>query len=155
MKTIVEKFLETIKLIGDDSYSINGSGRKQLWKLLKKNYPKIKPAIPVGKRNSKGKIITNHSELKQLYLQTYVQRLRNRPRNDDLEEIRKFKIELFRIRLKNSEVKRSDPWKIGQLEKGLNNLKNDKARDPSGLINEIFKEEGFQTFNFNFNLVRS
>ena len=135
-----KEVLETLKLLGDDTYSINGSGRKQLWKLLKKNYPKIKPAIPVGKRNNKGKIITNHSELKQLYLQTYLHRLRNRPGNDDLQEIRKFKSELFKIRLKSSEFKKSEPWKIGQLDKVLHQLKNDKARDPSGLINEIFKE---------------
>ena len=135
-----KEILETLKLFGDDTYSINGSGRKQLWGLLKKKYPKTSPAIPVGKRNNKGKIITDHVELKHLYLQTYLRRLRNRPGNDDLEEIRKFKIALFEIRLKNSEFKKSDPWKMEQLENVLKNLKTEKARDPNGLINEIFKE---------------
>ena len=135
-----KEIVETLKILGDDTYSINGSGRKQLWSLLKKNYPKTNPAIPVGKRNNEGKIITDHVQLKHLYLQTYLHRLRNRPGNDDLEEIRKFKMTLFETRLKNSEVKKSDPWKMEQLEKVLKELKIDKARDPNGLINEIFKE---------------
>ena len=135
-----KEIVETLKILGDDTYSINGSGRKQLWSLLKKNYPKTNPAIPVGKRNNEGKMITDHVQLKHLYLQTYLHRLRNRPGNDDLEEIRKFKMTLFETRLKNSEVKKSDPWKMEQLEKVLKELKIDKARDPNGLINEIFKK---------------
>ena len=67
-------------------------------------------------------------------------RLRNRPIKPDFEEIRRLKMELFELRLKLSKNTKSQPWNLEHLEKAIKGLKNDKARDPNGLINEIFKE---------------
>ena len=93
------------------------------------------------KREEKKKnIITNHESLKNLYLQTYLNRLRNRPIKPGLEEIRKLKMELFNLRLKLSKMNKSQPWTINHLDKAIKCLKKDKARDPNGLINELFKE---------------
>ena len=50
------------------------------------------------------------------------------------------KTELFDSRLKLSECSKSEPWEMKDLEHVLNALKNDKARDPNGWVNEIFKE---------------
>ena len=36
---------------------------------------------------------------------------------------------------------KTNPWDIGDLEIVLENLKNNKSRDPNGLVNELFKEE--------------
>ena len=94
----------------------------------------------MGKKDRKGNIITNHEGLKHLYLQTYVNRLRNRPIKPDFEEIRRLKMELFELRLKLSKNTKSQPWNLEHLEKAIKGLKNEKARDPNGLINEIFKE---------------
>ena len=82
--------VETLKELGDGS-NLNGSGRKKLWKLLKKKYPKSSHAVPVGKKDNKGNLITNHKELKHLYLKTYTQRLRNRSIKDELSEIKDLK----------------------------------------------------------------
>ena len=57
----------------------NGAGRNKLWRMLKKKFPKSASATPVGKKDNKGNLITNHKELKHLYLTTYKQRMRNRP----------------------------------------------------------------------------
>ena len=65
-----------MKEIGDEPNSLE---RVKLWKLLKKKFPRNSNAIPVGKKNTKGKIVTNHDELKHLFLDTYIKRLRNRP----------------------------------------------------------------------------
>ena len=43
-------------------------------------------------------------------------------------------------RLQASKIRKSDPWTLKNLEEALKGLKNEKARDPSGLINEIFKD---------------
>ena len=43
-----QEILETIESLGGDHQAINGSGRNILWKMLKRKYPKISPAIPVG-----------------------------------------------------------------------------------------------------------
>ena len=86
----------------DTSENLNGekdnlcvAGRKQMWKILKKKYPKTSPDVPVGKKDKSGNLITNHKGLKQLYLETYMHRLRNRPIKKDFEEIEELKNKLF------------------------------------------------------------
>ena len=102
MKTLKE----TLQLMGGDSDSVNGKDRKQIWNLLKTKYPKILPAVPTGKKDHKGNIVTNHSGLKKLYLQTYEHRLRNRPIRKDFEEIMQLRNDLFSTRLKLSQNKK-------------------------------------------------
>ena len=136
----IKDVMETLREFGDEENSISGERRKKLWKVLKKNFPKISNAVPVGKKDMKGNIITNHVSLKHLYLQTYLNRLRNRPIKPGMEEIRKLKMELFNLRLRLSKMNRSQPWTMTHLDKAIKCLKKDKARDPSGLINELFKE---------------
>ena len=135
-----KELMETLRELGQSEHSVNGDKRKQIWKLLKKNYPKILTAVPVGKKDGKGNIITNHDGLKKLYLQTYVIRLRNRPIQPDLEEMMKLKTKLFELRLQLSKKEKSQPWTMEDLNRALKSLKKDKARDPNGLINELFKE---------------
>ena len=131
--------VETLEKLGDGN-SLNGSGRKQLWGILKKKFPKTSTAIPVGKKNGKGILVTNHRDLKGLYLKTYKQRLRNRPIKKDLEELKKLKDELFDVRLRLASKKKSEPWTMEDLDAALKALKKDKARDPHGWLNELFKE---------------
>ena len=97
-------------------------------------------SVPVGKKDGKGNIITNHEGLKQLYLKTYIQRLRNRPIKSDFEELKQMKTDLFYLRLKLAASQKSKAWEMKDLEKVLNGLKMDKARDPNGWANDIFKE---------------
>ena len=54
----------------------------------------------MGKRDRSGNIVTNHNGLKNLYINTYVHRLRNRPIKDDFEEIKEHKDNLFELRMK-------------------------------------------------------
>ena len=131
--------VETLQELGDGS-NLNGSGRKKLWSLLKKKFPKSSHAIPVAKKDGKGNLVTHHKELKKLYLKTYTQRMRNRPMKADLEELKDLKEELFDIRLKLASKKKSEPWTMADLEKALKTLKKDKARDPNGWCNELFKD---------------
>ena len=46
------------------------------------------------------------------------------------------KTNLFDLRLKAAKLRKSDPWTLDDLENALKDLKNGKARDPNGLINE-------------------
>ena len=131
--------VDTVKALGD-SNNLNGSGRQKLWKLLKNKYPKYSNTVPVGKRDENGRLVTAHSELKKLYVKTYTHRMRNRPMKAELKHLKECKENLFKIRLKLSKKKASEPWNINDLEKALKSLKNDKARDPNDWCNEIFKE---------------
>ena len=107
--------------------------------LVKKKYPKHLSAVPVGKKNSSGKIVTNHEELKHLYLETYKNRMRNRPIKENLSYIKEMKNNLFNKRLKIARENKSKEWEMKDLEAALNSLKSDKARDPHGWVNELFK----------------
>ena len=135
-----KEIVDTIKDLGGDETSIDGSGRQKLWKVLKRKCPKEKSSVPIGKKDKKGNIISNHKGLKTLYLKTYKHRLRNRPIQKGFEEIRDLKMMLFNIRKELCENRKSEPWEMRNLEKAFKSLKNNKARDPNGWTNEIFKE---------------
>ena len=132
--------METLRELGGQEDEISGEGRKKMWKKLKEMYPKVQPAVPVGKQDKSGNIVTNHESLKQLYLNTYINRLRNRPISSGFEEIKNLKMNLFELRLKLASSLKSKDWKLEDLEIVLKQLKNNKARDPLGLINELFKQ---------------
>ena len=79
-------------------------------------------------------------ELKHLYLKTYTQRLRNRPIKEEFQELKDLKDGVFDARLKLASKKKSEPWKMEDLEAALKALKKDKSRDPNGWCNELFKD---------------
>ena len=128
--------------------NFNGIGGKDgnlkhqgIWNIKKKYFPKIKPSLPIGKRNIKKQLITNPSELKELYLQTFKYRLRHRPPQPGFEDYLKDQNELFKLRLELAKDIKSPPWEMKDLEDAIKDLKTGKCRDPEGLIREIFKEE--------------
>ena len=120
------EIIESLRDLSDDENGANGVRRRKLWKLLKKYYPKVSTAVPVGKKDGKGNIITNHEGLKHLYLQTYVNRLRNRPMHSDFEEIQKMKMKLFELRLQLSKKRKSKPWTL----KGYKGSEEGKGKGP-------------------------
>ena len=136
-----KEIIETIEGLGGDQTALDGAGRKQLWTLLKRKFPKIQSSFPVGKKDHKGNLITNHEGLKKLYLRTYVNRLRNRPIKKGFEELKDLKESLFKLRLKLCGDNKSNPWEMKHLEAAIKELKKDKSRDPNGWLNELFKFE--------------
>ena len=132
-----KELIETVKDLGDD---FDGIERRKLWKILKKKFPKNLNAAPVGKKNKQGKIVTNHTELKNLYLDTYTQRLRNRTMKEEFKEIQDSKRDIFNDRIKISEARKSKPLTMEELEEALKALKKDKAQDHIGWANKLFKD---------------
>ena len=49
--------------------------------------------------------------------------------------------QLFKLKMKLTGSKKSSDCKMTALEKAFSNLKNNKSRDYSGYINEIFKPD--------------
>ena len=149
----LSEIVKTLRYLGGNERQLGPNGRKQLWKILKEKYPtKITPAVPIGKKDRRGNVITNYEGLKQLYLETYTHRLRNRPINPELHDLQQMKMKLFDLRLELSEFKKSKVWTIEDLEDVLKALKNDKARDPNGWLNEIFKT-GVAGKNLKFSML--
>ena len=133
-----KKITDNFKELDGNNGNLNHQG---VWKTKRKIFPKIKPTLPVGKKNHENKIITNPEELKDLYLETFKFRLRHRSVLPGYEEIMDLQEDLFKLRLELAKTKKTPAWKMADLEEALKSLKPGKCRDPAGLIREIFKEE--------------
>ena len=59
---------------------------------------------------------------------------------DHLQDLEHMKEELWNLRHQIAQSKKSEPWTMKKLNKVLSSLKTNKARDPLGLSNIIFKE---------------
>ena len=110
-----------------------------MWNLMRKTFPKHTKPIPVAKKDVEGRLITSQNELKELYLNTFKHRLRHRPMAEDLKNLEILKEELCSKRLELCKLNKSKDWDLKSLRKVLSKLKTNKARDPHGLVNDLFK----------------
>ena len=96
---------------------------------------------PTAKMDKEGNIVTNPEAIKKIYLEAYIDRLKHREINPNLEELKVLREELFEQRLCEAKRNKSRPWTIEELDKVLKKLKRGKATDPTGLVNELFMLE--------------
>ena len=129
---IVQDYVQNLQCCG--KFSQNG-----MWKIRKKLHPSKQVDPPMAKKDAKGNVITAPHLLKKLYLDTYKDRLRHRDMKQEFEQVYYLKTELWDRRLEWLRTVKSPNWSADDLEKVLKKMKNDKSRDPHGLINEIFK----------------
>ena len=132
------KVVDNFKSLRNDSGTIQPLG---IWNVKRRVFPKNKESLPTAKKNCEGKIITSQGLIKTLYLETFIHRLRHRPANDKYKYLKCLKEQLWQKRLKYSEQNKSAEWSETQLLKTLASLKNNKSRDPHGLVNELFKPD--------------
>ena len=130
-KKISEQFCEMT--LGEGSFSQVGFWRVKNKICSRNGEP------PMAKHDSHGNLVTSTQNLKALYLETYQQRLRHRKINSNFEDLKLLKDKLWKYRLLNLKGKVTNPWTLSNLEKALKSLKNNQARDPMGLVNELFK----------------
>lgn len=121
-----------------------GFNTNKMWKLKRKLINRGSEPLS-SKIDLDGKLVTNPDLLKKLYLETYVDRLRNRKMSTELLNLKNLREELFRLRLERAKLDKSPPWEMSHLDKVLSKLKPNKAMDPTGLINELFRPENIGT----------
>ena len=109
-----------------------------MWKVKRKIYPTVTEP-PTAKLDTAGNLITAAEPLKNLYLRTYVHRLRQRQIKDDMLELQQLKTDLWEGRFQLSKSRKSEPWTLKDLEVVLKSLKLNQSRDPNEMINEIFR----------------
>ena len=112
----------------------------QMWKLKKKLFP-LKSEQPVAKKNLSGELVTKPTKLKELYENTYKNRLSHRAMKPELLEMYKLKMNLFKMRLEVSKNVKTEKWTSENLLNVLKGLKKNKSADPNGLIYELFRPE--------------
>ena len=130
------KIVENFKALSQEDGRMNTNN---MWSLKRKVFPPNRESLPFAKKNCDGKLISSHKQLKDLYLDTFVHRLRHRPMNKEYSNLKKLKEELCSKRLDYARMNKTKDWTIYDLEKVLSSLKINKSRDPHGFLNEIFK----------------
>ena len=131
-----KKVKEAIGHITGEDGKINGNG---VWKATQKIFPKNVKPIPLALKDKNGNLITGHKQLKQYALESIVKRLRKRPIHPNLKDLQKQKTKLAKIRLRITSRRKTPNWSLSQMEKAIKQMKNNKCRDPAGLISEILK----------------
>ena len=109
-----------------------------MWKVKRKIYPTLTEP-PTAKLDEAGNLITEVEPLKNLYLRTYVHRLRQRQMKDDMLELQSLKTDLWKGRFEHSKSRKSEPWTLKDLDVVLKSLKLNQSRDPKEMLNEIFR----------------
>ena len=102
------------------------------WALKKKIRPKNKAAVPVGKKDGQGNIVTDQHGLKVLYLETFVWRLRERPIRPDLGDVKQMKEKCFDQILELCSKTKSKKWTSEDLDIVLKSLKTENVETPMG-----------------------
>ena len=80
-KKIVDEYL------GKTEDTLEGYNQIKTWNMVKKMAPKNTMDPPAAKKDSKGNLVTDKAELEELYLNTYIERLKPNPVKEDLEDI--------------------------------------------------------------------
>ena len=118
------KEIETL----DGKFSQNG-----MWKVNSRLFPRPRdPAM--AKKDKFGNLVTSEGPLRDLYLQTYVQRLENRKMKEEFQEMFTLKTVLWNERLKKVKSNVSKNWTISDLDKVTKTLKRNQTMDPNGMI---------------------
>ena len=135
-----KKNAEKVKAHIDSVETLEGNfSQLGLWKLKQKLCPQISDP-PMAKLDENGSLVTAPNLLKDLYLRTYVNRLKHREMKPELNDIFCLKRELWLSRLTLLRNRKTPPWKMKHLDEVLKSLKTNKTMDPHGIINELFKE---------------
>ena len=86
-------------------------------------------------------MVSEASELRTLYLEHFRNRLRNRPIDKKLQNLRILKETLCQKRIDLVKLGEPTGWVMCELENVLRSLKKNKSCDPYGLNNEVFRLE--------------
>ena len=125
--------------LGKINDPITGINIAKTWNLKKKLAPKNSIDPPMAKKYAFGNLVTDKDNLENLYLQTYVDRLKPNMIVDGLENLEDMKEFLYQMRYDLCKDKKSPDWSKDEFEKVLKSLRNNKARDANGHVYELFK----------------
>ena len=115
-------------------------GNTNIWRQMRRAFPKKNKPLPTGVKNIEAKVITNPEEKKHVILKHFAHRMRKRPVKDDVKDIIDLNEKLFKQRLINVKSVKSSPFSMAELTITLKNLTLGKSRDPDNIVCDIFKD---------------
>ena len=121
-----------------------GKSSGKLWELKKQMCPRSRDP-PTAMKDKDGSLVTNVEKIKEMAIEAYETRLKNRPIKEGLEELKEIKEKLAEKLMKVATTNKTPKWTMKEIDTVLKGLKRNKSRDPNGLANELFKEEAAGT----------
>ena len=115
---------------------------QQVWKLKRIVWPKKKPTLPMAKRNHKGRLMSAPNDIKRALAKEFSNRWRRRPSRPGFEKINAMKNKVFNLKLETAAKTKSEPFSNAELDIAIKGMNRGRARDPEGLISEIFPTMG-------------
>ena len=113
--------------------------QRGMWKLKNEYFPKKENSVPSAKVNEKGILISNPNELKNLYLDHFVERLRERQMIQELENMKESVEGEFNEVIEIFKENESPEWNESECEKVLRNLKLMQSHDiEKGMLMNYF-----------------
>ena len=107
------KIVKNFKTYSDDPENIN---MQEMWRILKRIFPKAGSSLPVAKKNHRGKIVSGAKDIKKLLAKEYKDRLRCRPIRPDLSNTKIRRNSIFNMKMKLAETRHSPDWKMSDLD---------------------------------------
>ena len=89
-----------VKTLGSLETADGHTNNTNIWKEMRKAYPKKTTTVPIGVKNIEGKLLTNPIEKKKIVLDHFLHRMRKRPEMEDVKDVIKINEDIFNIRLK-------------------------------------------------------
>ena len=87
-----DKEMEKLQnVIGSLDLNNGGTNNTNIWKQMKKAFPSKTRPIPTGVMNKEGKVITNPIEKKNVKLEHFKNRMRNRPVKEEVKDVMNLK----------------------------------------------------------------
>lgn len=108
---------------------------------MKKHLRGIVNDPPTAMLDSHGNIVTTSKAMEELTLSMYKERLESLQIKEYLKVHKMQREELCGERLKEAQANTTPDWTMQNLEKVLQQLKNNKSRDPLGFAHELFKPQ--------------
>ena len=129
-----------INVLGDLQTGKGKTNTTNVWKQLRKAYPKKNNTLPTGVKNIEGKVINNPNEKKKVTLAHFKHRMRTRTLMESVDEEVKENKTKFEHKLEEAKQNKSIPFKMEELEAVIKSLKTGKSKDPDKYIRELFRE---------------
>ena len=130
-----------MKELSKNINDIRGNGMIGVWKVKNKYFPKKTPAHPSAKLNLEGQIVSNHLELKHVYLEHFHHRMRSRP---ILKELAQHKVNIenkAEEMLKETKNDIPKDWTVVDIDVVLKSIKLNQSLDANGLSNNILTHD--------------
>ena len=135
-----EKEIENLKEALGELELGGGTNNTNVWKQMRKAFPKKAKPLPTGVKNEQGKVITNPAEKMKVTQNHFVHRMRKRSAVDEVKAIRESNEKVFLGRLELARRNKSPDFTEDELDKVLKSLKTGKSKDHNGYICELFKK---------------